>query len=300
MQGMIFDIQRYSLEDGPGIRTTVFLKGCPLHCAWCSNPESQSPQAEIGWFERRCAHCGHCADVCSRGAIHLSCDRVQINRARCDLCGRCADVCTGDALQIFGRRVRAQEILQTVQRDRDYYALSGGGMTLSGGDVAAQPAFAAELLRLATDAGIDTALETCAMMPTPAFLPLARLANRVYVDLKLADSEKHRRWTGHANAMILQNIHALRAQNLPLTVRTPLIPGINTSRESIRQAAQMLKAARIEHVELLPYHRLGLAKYSALDRPYPLPDLAAMSAAEARELARIYADYGIDALVIGS
>ena len=299
-EGMVFNIQRYSLEDGPGVRTTVFLKGCPLRCAWCANPESQSPQPEIGWFEQRCLHCRRCEASCKNGALRIVETRVRIDRSHCDMCVRCVEACRNGALQCFGRRMDVREVLEAVRRDRDYYAVSGGGMTVSGGDIVAQPAFGIELLQQAAAEGIDVALETCALMPTDAFLELARLARHVYIDLKLASGDAHRLWTGRDNTLILQNIRALSAKKMPVIVRTPLIPGINTSRECIREAARFLREARINAIEVLPYHRLGAAKYSALNRPFTLQDLPPMSASEARATAAVYAEYDITARIVGT
>ena len=299
-EGMVFNIQRYSLEDGPGVRTTVFLKGCPLRCAWCANPEAQSPRPEIGWFERRCLHCRRCEASCKNGALHIVETRVQIDRMRCDMCARCVDACGSGALQCFGRRMGVREVLEAVRRDADYYAVSGGGMTVSGGDIVAQPAFGAELLRQAAAEGIDVALETCALMPTNAFLELARLAGHVYVDLKLASGDAHRLWTGRDNTLILRNIRALSAKKMPMIVRTPLVPGVNTSRERIGEAARFLREARINAIEVLPYHRLGAGKYNALDRPFRLQDLPPMSAPEARATAAVYAEFDITAHIVGT
>lgn len=297
-QGVVFDIQRYSLADGPGIRTTVFLKGCPLGCAWCANPESQSVAPEVGWFEEQCLHCGRCAENCKHGAICMEDGGVCIDHARCVACGDCLQDCAGGALKLFGRTMCAEDVMRIVERDRDYYALSDGGMTLSGGDIVCQAVFGAELLRLARAMHINTAIETSAFMPVEKFLPLARLADRVYVDFKIADSQLHRQWTGCENAWIRENICAMRAEGLPLTVRTPLIPGVNTSNERVREAARFLKEARIGEVELLPYHCLGLSKYAALGRTYCLRGLPQMSAEEAGGLARIYEEYGISARVV--
>ena len=299
MQGMVFDIQRYSLEDGPGIRTTVFLKGCPLRCAWCANPEAQLSEAEIGYFECRCLRCGRCVRTCVRNALRLVDDTLLIDRRRCNFCGRCVASCPGNALKIWGCFIPSEDVLQVVCRDMDYYAVSGGGMTISGGDVVAQPFFGAELLQQAAMLKIDTALETCALMPTSKFLSLARFANHIYIDLKIVDHSEHRRWTGQSNELILRNICASQAQKLPLTVRTPLIPGVNTSRKCLQQAADFLKTANIDTLELLPYHRLGMAKYAALGRKSPLPDLKAMSISEALDLAEMYREFGITAVVVG-
>lgn len=299
MEGIVFDIQRYSLNDGPGIRTTVFLKGCPLHCSWCANPESQAFRPEIGWFENRCLQCGNCLQRCSEGALTRLNGRMHILRDKCSLCGICADACPGGALKIFGKTMSAEDVLRIVEKDRAYYDLSGGGMTLSGGECAAQAEFSLELLHMARRRGIHTAMETSALAAPEMFMQLARAADCLYVDLKLADPALHARHTGRSNILILQNIRALAAEKLNFTVRTPLIPGINDNEACIAAACAFLKDCGVDSIDLLPYHTLGLSKYAALARDYALQDVPAMAAERADSIAGIYLARGIRARVVG-
>ena len=298
MEGIVFDIQRYSLNDGPGIRTTVFLKGCPLRCSWCANPESQSAHPEIGWFENRCLQCGKCVQRCKEGALQHIDGRIHILRDHCSLCGLCADSCPGGALKIFGKKMRVEDVLRIVEKDRAYYELSGGGMTLSGGECASQAEFSLELLRAARSRGIHTAMETSALAAPAVFARLAAAADCVYVDLKLADPGLHAQYTARGNATILQNIRALKAVNPNFTVRTPLIPGINDSTECIAAACAFLKDCGVDAIELLPYHTLGLSKYAALGRDYALAEIPAMAADRADNIAEAYLACGIRAKVM--
>jgi len=274
-QGSIFDIQRYSLHDGPGIRTLVFLKGCPLRCLWCSNPEGQTALPELMWMEHNCIRCGKCQALCPEGALSETGDGQKvINREACTLCGICAENCYADAMQMVGRYVSVEEVLKEVERDRTFYAQSGGGITLGGGDPLAQPQFAAKLLKESKDRGLNTVVETAGYAPWKTLENLSDCVDLFLYDIKVMDPEKHEAYTGVSNEPILQNAQRLSDLGVPILVRVPVIPGYNDSEENIRLTrlfAEKLKSS--QGVELLPYHMLGTTKYRRLNREYPLAEV---------------------------
>jgi pyruvate formate lyase activating enzyme len=267
-EGVIFDIQRYSLHDGPGLRTNLFLKGCPLRCQWCCNPESVQPQPELAFFDRRCFLCGDCLDVCATGALNMDDDKLHWNPAACDQCGRCVQVCTADAMRWIGRRVTASEVMEEVIRDLPFYTGSGG-ITLTGGEPTLQPAFAEAVLRLAKQESIHTAIETCGYAPWPAFERLLPWLDLVLYDIKHMDSEQHRQGTGISNEQILHNARRIAATGNKMIIRVPLIPQFNITEDNLRRTGRFALDLTVEEIHLLPYHRLGQPKYRALGRPYP-------------------------------
>jgi glycyl-radical enzyme activating protein len=281
--GIIFDIQRYSLHDGPGLRTNVFLKGCPLRCQWCANPESQQMQPELALSEHNCIDCGQFADPCAEcwAAAHASGERVAALGAR-------VPVCPTGALHWIGERRTAGAVIAEVLRDAPFYG-AGGGMTLTGGEVTMQPDFAEALLRLARDAGIAMAMETCGHTQWTVFERLLPFLDLVLYDLKHVDSAIHRQFTGIGNELILDNLRRLAALNAPLIVRVPLIPGFNADPVSLTAIAGFVAqlGAAVQRVDLLPYHTLGKAKYRALGREYPWGEHSRLSDADLAELADV-------------
>lgn len=253
---------RFATHDGPGIRTTVFFKGCPLACQWCHNPESQDFRPEILYFAERCRHCNDCAAVCPEDTT----------RARCRRCGLCAEACQAEVRQLAGRRVTLRELISEIERDRIFHEESGGGVTLSGGEPVAQPHFTAALLAACRERGIHTVLETCGFARPDVFQPIARLAGAVYFDLKLVDDAAHRRYTGVSNRWILANLDQVAAEGAALTVRIPVIPSVNDTEAETAAFARYMASRRVRAVELLPYHRIGAAKYQRLGREYLMPD----------------------------
>jgi len=262
MTGRIFDIKRYSIHDGPGIRTTVFLKGCGLHCLWCHNPESIDPGPELMRWPARCARCYACVKACPVAALSKDqSDTVVIDRARCDLCGKCADACLYDAMQIVGREMTVEDVLAEVEKDRIFYEQSGGGVTLSGGDPLVQADFAAALLDACRSRGIRTALDTAGRSSNGVFDRLAAKADLVLYDIKGMDEARHREFTGVSNAPILENLKALVAAGREVWVRIPLVHGVNDDEDNIRQTlALLLSLKTVRQVGLLPYHSGGLDK----------------------------------------
>ncbi len=266
VEGIVFDIQRYSLHDGPGLRTNVFLKGCPLRCHWCANPESQSLPPELALFSHSCMACGQFeppCPVCWDGRA----GRSETLTAEFD---RRAAICPTGAIHWIGRRRTAGEVITEVLRDAPFYE-DGGGMTLTGGEPTMQPEMALALLRLAKAEYISTALETCGQTRWEVLAGLLPYLDDILYDVKHLDREIHRAFTGLGNELILDNLRRLAAVGAPVTVRVPLIPGFNASVESVRAIAAFVRAldGPVKAVDLLPYHTLGQAKYQALGRDYP-------------------------------
>ena len=271
LTALVFNIMRFATHDGPGIRTTVFFKGCPLSCQWCHNPESQHFQPEILLFEERCRHCGECLDQCPAHA-------AQPNDAACLRCGHCAEICRAEARQLAGRPMGLSQLLAEIEKDVVFFDESSGGVTLSGGEPLAQPGFVAALLDACRERGIHTVLETCGYARPDTFCNVATLADLVFFDLKLMTAAGHRQYTGLSNAVILQNLEDLIALERPVIVRIPLIPGINDTPGEVERFARYLGRFPGVPVELLPYHRTGAAKYARLRRDYMLKDVPSPSA----------------------
>jgi pyruvate formate lyase activating enzyme len=301
VKGTVFNIQRYSIQDGPGIRTTVFLKGCPLRCAWCSNPESQNPRPEIAHRDSLCTQCGRCVDVCEAHAISIGAKSVTINRGLCTDCGRCAAVCMPGALKIFGEEMSAAEVFRQVRKDEDFYRVSGGGVTVSGGEPLSQPDFVAALFRLCRENGIHTCIETCGLAGVRALEKVLRYTSLVLYDIKLADPAAHRKWTGRRNETILRNLGLVRQKGIPVIIRVPLIPGINDTDAALEDIARLAARFLPQHgnIELLPYHRFGLGKYQMLDRQYRLAELTTQSEAQVQRARQIFESAGFKCEISG-
>ena len=270
--GSIFNIQRYSLHDGPGIRTTVFLKGCRMRCSWCCNPESQNPQPEIFYNKSKCIGkfaCGNCQKLCRQDAISYDMQgRAAIDRSKCDNCLLCAANCPAKAIRIEGWAATAEEILSEVEKESVFYRDCTGGVTISGGEPLAQGDFLLALLQEAKKRRIGTTIETSGFGAYDVLKQAALLLKTVYYDIKSIDDEKHREWTGESNTLILENFQKLCMDfpTLPKVVRTPVIPGFNDSDEEIGQIRSFLQNKPDVTFETLPYHRFGVGKYTALGR----------------------------------
>ena len=270
MYGMITDIQRFSLNDGPGIRTTVFLKGCNLHCAWCHNPETIRKKNELMVYPANCIGCGHCVPVCPSGARSIAAGVLQFDRSRCTACGACAAVCFPGALKMAGRSVSVAEVMGEILQDRAYYADSGGGMTLSGGELFCQAEFADALIDACREEKIPVAVETNLNWQIESARPILEKLDLIMFDVKIFDSVEHKRWTGVENAELLDNARRLDTLDRPLIARTPLIPGATDSAENIRAIAGFLRNFRnLRCYELLNFNPLGESKYRALEEKNP-------------------------------
>jgi pyruvate formate lyase activating enzyme len=274
MHGMIFDIQRFSIHDGPGIRTTVFLKGCPLACLWCGNPESISPEPLLSYRPEHCIACGACYDVCPEEALSPDAGgRPVLSRDRCTGCGHCPPVCDPKALEIVGRRATVREVLDVVLRDRDYYEASGGGVTLSGGEPLWQPDFAAALLREAKTQGLHCAVETSGYALWGAVRELVSLVDLWLYDFKESDPRRHEQFVGKSNELILANLRRLHDGGARITLRCPMIPQHNARREHLDGIVALAgELPELEGVELLPYYDLWRAKLDRLGLTARLPD----------------------------
>ena len=272
--GTIFDIQLFSVQDVPGIRTTVFLKGCPLDCAWCHNPESKTPAPQLSFDADKCIGCGACA-ACARGAHLFAPNAHRLDRSRCTACGGCAESCPAGALEVIGRTASVDEVLETVLRDRVFYAQSGGGMTLSGGEPMAQPAFAAELARRAREAGLHVCMETSGCCRRADLLHAAAYTDLFLFDYKLPPA-LYPQYTGVRADGILANLAALSQAGAAIVLRCPILPGINDTPEHRDAVAALARSTGgVERVELMPYHPLGLGKARRVDMPlsYTNPDM---------------------------
>jgi len=264
--GIVFDIQRYSIHDGPGIRTTVFLKGCPLRCSWCQNPESQNREPELLLNKTLCIGCGRCIPVCTAGANSLFGKRSRIDRAKCVRCGICVTSCPNQARRMSGKLMTVDEVVKEVKKDLKFYETSGGGVTLSGGEATFQPDFASAILRKSKELMIHTALETCGYVSWKVLDELLPYVDLVLYDIKHWDSERHQRGTGVGNQIIFEN--ARRVAGLkPMKVRVPLIPGFNDSEHDIRSIASFVGLLPNQiAMELLAYNPLGEGKYERLGK----------------------------------
>lgn len=277
-RGLVFDVQRFSLHDGPGIRTTVFLKGCPLRCLWCHNPESQTYRPQLAFDAARCTHCLDCVAECTTGALQIRHGRLVVNHALCDGCGRCVDVCPQDALRIIGREQSVAEVMAEVMHDAAYYEHSGGGLTLSGGEPLAQPRFAVALLQAAKAQGLHTCLDTSGAIGQDRLAQVLPFVDLFLYDYKGTDPALHRQQTGVTNDLILKNLDYLYRQDARLILRCPLVPGVNDTREHLQGiAALSARYPRLEGVEIIAYHNMGKAKAEQIGYENPLLDLPTAS-----------------------
>jgi len=294
-KGLIFDIKRFAVHDGPGIRTTVFLKGCPLHCLWCHNPESIAPGPELIVRTSRCIRCYSCISACPRRAIAKSPHDgpVAVDRSKCDLCGRCADACMSEALAVVGRSATVDEIVAEAERDRVFYEKSGGGVTLSGGEPLAQPEFSAALLAAFRSLGFHTALDTSGLARWEVLERLASLSDLILYDLKVVDESKHKEWTGVSNTIILKNLRQLAALNKAVHVRMPLVSGVNDDETSVRAAVEFLRPlTALRRVDLLAYHKGGQEKYRNLGQELCFRIFAPPSPERTEEIRRMFSAAG--------
>ena len=295
MNGFVFEVKRFAVHDGPGLRTTLFLKGCPLRCPWCQNPEGLHLEPRLWYKEADCLRCGNCVVSCQERALALD-ERVHIDRAACTLCKRCLDACPTGALLLDGREVSADEAEEMLLQDSVFYA-EGGGVTLSGGEVMTQWPFALEVLRRVRARGVDTAVETCLQVRRDVLSRFIGLVDHFIVDIKYMDDAEHRRVLGAGNGQILDNYRYLVSQGADVLVRTPLIPGYTATEENIRAIARFVRDADPDaRYELLNFNPLCRGKYAALEEEYPVPGQP-FSAGEMDRFYAILREEGIQNIV---
>jgi pyruvate formate lyase activating enzyme len=298
LTGKLFEIKRFSIHDGPGIRTTVFLKGCPLSCKWCHNPEGISAKPEIAFLEKMCTGCGACVNACPNHAQQIAREGMRLfDRQRCTVCGKCADACYPQALLLYGMDSTVDQVMEEILPDADFYENSGGGVTLSGGEPLLQADFCAELLKRCKEAGISTAIDTSGYVPWDTFQKVLDDTDLFLYDLKQMDSEMHVKYTGVPNQQILDNLKQLGLHDKPVEIRIPVIPGINSSYENICRTAEFLRdIPGIIGIKLLRYHSMARSKFAAVGRMDTMPQVESPTEEEMAGISEWFGQYGLSAL----
>ena len=299
--GLIFDSKPYSINDGPGIRITIFLKGCPLSCAWCHNPEGISPKLQKLYSKAKCIGCGTCVENCPVNALTLTPEGIITDTKLCDLCGICAGVCPTKAMEMSGHEFTVEEIMKKVRRETVMMDQSEGGVTISGGEPMMQSDFLIELLDALGREGIHRAVDTTGLSKTATLLEVAKRTDLFLYDLKLMDAERHRKFTGVTNEKILENLKVLAGSGANINIRIPLIRGVNADEPNIRQCAEFVAslpgAAKL--VSLLPYHNIATHKYGKLGQEYEPGEMEEPSSQDLAMAIRIFAEYGLEAVAGG-
>lgn len=296
-KGIIFNIQKYSVNDGPGIRTVVFFKGCPLRCQWCSNPESQSAKVQILHDHKKCIHCLHCTKICPQDAITEVSGRIQIDHNKCTGCLRCVSECPQYALSSEGEERDVQSILEVVLQDVPFYEESGGGITLSGGEVMAQPEFAQELLKAAKEEGLHTCIETTGFTAPEIFRKVIENVDFILMDMKHANPAKHKSGTGVTNQTIIENMKYAISAGKPVLPRIPVIPGFNDTLQDAQEISDLLSEIKAKSCQLLPFHQFGENKYELLGMEYAYKDKNAYHRDDLQDYIKVFTDRGIKAFM---
>ena len=300
MEGTVFNIKRYAIHDGPGIRTTVFLKGCPLKCPWCQNPEGMKPEPELIRRDQRCIGCRDCMEACPKGAVSFADGCRQIDTDLCDACGRCAGACNAQALEVVGRRMTVDEVVTEVMRDGVFYEQSGGGVTVSGGEPLMQAGFVEAVLRTLKHEGIHTTLDTSGYAGRETLLRIAEYVDLFLWDLKTMDDRVHKEYTGVSNAVILDNLSALSQAGSRVIVRFSLIPGVNDSESNVRAMGEFVASLDgVSRIDILPYHEVWLDKYMGLGRVGKPAEFEQPSAEQVRAAETKLAEFGLNIRIGG-
>lgn len=294
--GSVFDFKHFAVHDGPGIRTTVFLKGCPLKCKWCHSPESQSSNPEIMVQLEKCIACGSCLKACPKNAVISP---GNIDTEICDLCGNCIEECYPGTLELIGKNFQVSEILNEVNKDKLLYETSGGGVTLSGGEPIHQPKFTCKLLKAFKENGYHTVLDTCGYATWDSLKKILRYVDLVFFDLKHMNTIKHKKFTGVPNELILSNLERIVGLGKSIRIRVPLIPGFNDSEEHLKCLSNYLSKLSVETLDILPYHKIGVSKYKSLNREYKLKDLKLHTKERLLKIKDLISSYGLNVNVAG-
>ncbi|MCK4257488.1 MAG: glycyl-radical enzyme activating protein [Halanaerobiales bacterium] len=298
-KGSIFNIQRYSVHDGPGIRTTIFLKGCPLSCWWCHNPESQSSKLERVFRQEQCIGCGTCIKICANKAIVLIDGKASINDASCSLCGECVHFCPVNAVEMMGKIVTVEDVMKEIKKDVIFFDESGGGVTFSGGEPLVQNEFLYDLLDRCKQEEIHTTVDTSGYISWEKLNQIASRTDLFLYDIKLMDNEKHKKYIGVSNVLILENLKKLSESDKKIFARIPAIPGINDDDENIIKTGEFLSKLKIDQVNLLPYHNIGIDKYKKLGMTYKVQNVKVPSDEKMNQLSEILKRMGLNVKIGG-
>ncbi len=300
-QALIFDIKPFSINDGPGIRITIFLKGCPLSCAWCHNPEGISPNLQKLYSRAKCIGCGTCVENCPVNALTLTPEGIVTRTDLCDLCGICADVCPTKAMEMSGKEISIEEVLKVIRRETVMMDASSGGVTISGGEPMMQSEFLINLLDALGREGIHRAVDTTGLSKTETLLEVAKRTDLFLYDLKMMDPERHKKFTGVTNEKILENLQKLAGSGAAINIRIPLIRGVNADEANIWQTAEFVASLAGEKklVSLLPYHNIAIHKYGKLGREYDPMEMEEPSQQEITRVIEIFSEFGLEAQVGG-
>jgi pyruvate formate lyase activating enzyme len=288
-----------TIHNGPGLRSLILFKGCPLHCLWCSTPESQKPEPEIAIYPSKCNRCDRCLSVCPLNAINLVQERININRGLCDNCGKCANVCYPEALKILGQFMTVEDILDEVKRDSVFYKHSHGGVTISGGEPLLYPDFTEGFVQATNKTGISIGVDTSGYVPWENIERVLPFIQFFLWDIKHMNPDKHKALTGVSNEVILQNVRSIDKRKVPIFIRFPVIPGYNDSEDNIRATCEFSRTLfSLVEVSLLPFHLLGKARYDSLNRVYPVADVLLIPDARLQDMKRLVESYGITCNIV--
>jgi pyruvate formate lyase activating enzyme len=297
---LVLSVSRMTVHNGPGIRTLVLFKGCPLRCLWCSTPESQSTRPELGVFPDKCILCRACLDVCPRSAIRLVERTLSVDRTLCNGCGNCVSACNAEALRLLGREMTVEKLVAEAAKDAVAFRHSRGGVTLSGGEPLLQPEFTIALVRALAAEGISSGIDTCGYVPRKTLDRVLPYVDFFLWDVKLVDERRHRDLTGVSNRLILNNLRFVSEQGTPIYIRIPLVPGYTDGREDLKAVCRLVQRLKsVVEVDLLPVHHLGQARYLSLGRDYPIENVPFMAEEVLREDQRLVESYGLVCNIVG-
>lgn len=297
---LVLDIIRMTIHNGPGIRTLILLKGCPLHCVWCSTPESQESGFQLSVRPDKCIQCGRCESVCPVNAIDCTKEILKVNRSLCNCCGKCVTICPCEALMFLGQSISIQRICQEVSKDKLFFKHSGGGVTISGGEPLLDAEYIINLLKTLKSEGVSAGIDTCGYVPKTTIEAVLPYVDFFLWDIKHMNRMRHIEFTGVSNDIVLSNLHFVSEKKVPIYIRIPVIPGYNDSEENIKATCEFVRnLPSLVEVDLLPVHHLGKARYESLNRVYPIADVPLMPEAILQKLKDLVAAYGLKACIVG-